>query len=229
MRRFSCWSHNPFTRSADLWLGAWPTRITTIMRTISLKASPAGASLARSVRANAARSRRAPWPCSPPASSSGRSRSGLWESWSHRSTRRPSARSSCSRPIGATAQATAPTAAVTAPSAGANRGAGSASGPAGPLARRSLRPAARRRCSPLRRPRLHGPGPPRRDGPRGRAATRGPSRLRPLRRRSPLPRHPRPRSRTTTMTAVTPTQVTKTVWAGPASSTTTWTDTDATA
>jgi hypothetical protein len=216
MRLFSCWSHNPFTRSAHLSLGAWPTRITTIMRTISLKASPQGARLARS--------RRAPWSCSPPASSWGRSRSGLWEWWSHRSTRRPSARSSCDRPIRATAQAMAPTAAVTAPNAGADRGAGSASGPAGPRTRRSLRPAGRRAWSPVRRLRRRGPGRPRRGRPRDRGPSHDPSRLpRPRRRRSPLPRHPRPRPRTT-MPTVTPTPMTLTVWAGPASSTTTWTD-----
>jgi hypothetical protein len=198
------------------------------MRTISSKTSPGGTTLARALGANAARSLRAPWPCLPPASCSGRSRSGLWGSWSHRSTRRPSARSSCSRRIGAIAHATAPTADVTAPRGDVDRGAESAHGPAGPLHRRGLGAGGRRASSPVRRPRPRGQGRPRRGRPRHRGASRGPSRLlRPRRRRSPLPPHPRPRPRTTTPVTVMPTPITATSatpGAGPASSTTTWTD-----
>jgi len=215
VRPFSCCSHNQLTRSAHLWPGAWPTRITTIMRTVSLTTPPQGVRVARW--------RRAPWPCSRSGSCSVPWRSARWASRSRRSTRLPSGRSSCARPTSATARATVPTAA-TAPSDGsAGRSAGSAAGPA-----RRRRPCRPRRArshprSPLRRPRRRARARLRRAHPRlGRSLSPLPRHPRSL---SPLPRHPRRLRRPTTTTGAMPipmrtTGPAMTTPASPANSTT---------
>jgi hypothetical protein len=202
--------------SAQLPLGAWPTRITTIMRTVSLKTPPtaraAAFPLAASAPANTARSRSAPSSSSPSASSWGRSRSAPWASRSPRSTRRQFGRSSCAPRTRATAPATAATAAATGWSAAKARSRDLANGAvlqaAHPPRRRppSVRPCGRprRRRFPGRgrRPQLRSRIRRRHGAPRRRERNLNPSPS-PLLRPPPL-RSPRHHLRLrTTMTAVT--------------------------
>jgi hypothetical protein len=225
--------------SAQLPLGAWPTRITTIMRTISLKAPPTAGAAAHTLApatgptpapaadlvaldpvpapANTARSRSAPSSSSPSASSWGRSRSAPWASRSLRWTRRQFGRSNCARRTRSTAPAIAATAAATGWSAAGARSRDLANGAAPHAAHAPRpRPPSGRPCSRARRRRFRGHG--RRPQLRSRVRRRpGAPRRRgrnpspsPLLRPPPL-RSPRPHLRPrTTMTAVPMMAVVKT-------------------
>jgi hypothetical protein len=204
VREFSCASHNSLMASAHLSRGAWPTRITRIMRTVSLKGGPAEAGATAHTRAPAstAGSRSVPRPSLPLASSWAPSRSARWASRSPRSTRRRSGPSRCARRTRPTAPAKTVTAAATESSAGGARsGALADSGApraAHPLRRPRRNPArSRPRSRPQRLGRL--PGPPRR-----RVRSRSPSPLLRLpRRRSQRPRRQRHRPPTTTAVVMT--------------------------